>query len=127
VETTGLTASSNTTCKLGVFIFYCRVKWINGSHMWEVHYLLLNRRRRQGHIGLRAEHSSEGVRSGRDGGGGGRDCWCRNILTKRALVDWTTVVIALISFGALLGFRKLPEPVLIGGAGIAGIVLHHSS
>ena len=46
------------------------------------------------------------------------------ILSKRALVDMTTVAIAVISLVALLGFKKIPEPILIWGAGIAGIVLH---
>jgi chromate transporter len=49
------------------------------------------------------------------------------ILSRRALLDLTTVFIALISFGLLLGFKKIPEPVLILGAGVAGVVLHHGS
>ena len=47
------------------------------------------------------------------------------ILSKRALVDTTTILIALISLGTLLAFKKVPEPVLIAGAGIVGIVLYH--
>jgi hypothetical protein len=42
-------------------------------------------------------------------------------------VDVPTVLIALISFGLLLGFKKIPEPILIVVAGGAGIVLHHGS
>jgi chromate transporter len=49
------------------------------------------------------------------------------ILSKRALLDLTTVSIALISLGVLLLFKKIPEPFLILGAGAAGVVLHHSS
>jgi chromate transporter len=49
------------------------------------------------------------------------------ILSKRALVDVKTVVIAMISLVILLGFKKVPEPILIVGAGIAGVVLHHGS
>jgi chromate transporter len=49
------------------------------------------------------------------------------ILSKRALVDVKTVVIAMISLVILLGFKKVPEPILIVGAGIAGFVLHHGS
>jgi len=45
------------------------------------------------------------------------------ILSKRALVDVPTVLIAVISLGVLLGFKKIPEPVLIAGAGIAGILI----
>lgn len=49
------------------------------------------------------------------------------ILSKRALVDVPTVLIALISFGVLLGFKKIPEPILIVVAGVAGVALHHGS
>jgi chromate transporter len=49
------------------------------------------------------------------------------ILTKRAVVDVPTIVIALIAFAVLLGFKKLPEPIVILAAGVAGIVLHHGS
>jgi chromate transporter len=47
------------------------------------------------------------------------------ILSRRALVDAPTVLIAVITFAALLGFKKIPEPVLIAAAGFAGMVLHH--
>ncbi len=49
------------------------------------------------------------------------------ILSRRALVDVPTVLMALISFAVLLGFKKVPEPLLILAAGIAGVVLHHRS
>jgi len=49
------------------------------------------------------------------------------ILSKRALVDLPTVLIALIALGVLLGFRRIPEPILILGAGVAGVVLRHGS
>lgn len=45
------------------------------------------------------------------------------ILSKRALVDVT----AAVSLTALLGFKRIPEPILIVGAGIIGIVLHRGS
>jgi chromate transporter len=48
------------------------------------------------------------------------------ILSERAVVDKTTVVIAVGSFGILLLFKQIPEPILIVGAGAAGIVIHHS-
>jgi chromate transporter len=48
------------------------------------------------------------------------------ILSERAVVDKATVVIAVVSFGLLLLFKKIPEPILIAGAGAAGIVIHHS-
>lgn len=43
------------------------------------------------------------------------------ILSERALVDVTTVLIATVSLTALLGFKKIPGPILIVGAGIVGI------
>jgi chromate transporter len=49
------------------------------------------------------------------------------ILSKRALLDRTTVLIALISLCVLLRFKKIPEPVLILGAGAVGVLLHHKS
>jgi len=49
------------------------------------------------------------------------------ILSRRALVDVPTVLMALISFGVLLGFKRVPEPLLILAAGVAGVVLHHGS
>jgi len=48
------------------------------------------------------------------------------ILSERAVTDKATVIIAVLSFGFLLLFKKIPEPILIAGAGVAGIVLHHS-
>ncbi len=45
------------------------------------------------------------------------------ILSKRALVDVPTVLIAVASLAVLLKFKKLPEPVLITAAGIAGLLL----
>ena len=49
------------------------------------------------------------------------------ILSRRALVDVPTVLMALISFAVLLGFKKMPEPLLILAAGMAGVVLHRGS
>ena len=45
------------------------------------------------------------------------------ILSKRALVDVPTVLIAAVSFVILVTFKKVSEPVLIVLAGAAGIVL----
>jgi len=46
------------------------------------------------------------------------------ILSRRALMDLPTVLIALITLGVVFGFKKIPEPLLIVAAGVAGIVLH---
>jgi chromate transporter len=47
------------------------------------------------------------------------------ILCRRALVDGPTVLIAMLTFVALVGSRKIPEPLLIGAAGIVGILLRY--
>src|SRR5215475_4380330 len=49
------------------------------------------------------------------------------ILSRRALVDLPTVLIALITLAALLWLKKMPEPILIIAAGVAGIVLHRGT
>ena len=45
------------------------------------------------------------------------------VLGRRALVDLTTVAIALLTLGCLLRFKKVPEPVLIAVAGVVGLLL----
>jgi chromate transporter len=45
------------------------------------------------------------------------------VLGKRALVDLTTVVIALVAWGMLTKFKKVQEPLLIAAAAAAGLVL----
>jgi len=49
------------------------------------------------------------------------------ILGRRALVDWKTGGIAVVSFVVLVAIKKLPEPAVILGAGAAGIILQHGS
>ena len=44
------------------------------------------------------------------------------ILGRRSLIDLPTVSIAVLTFG-LLGFKKIPEPLLILVAGVAGLLL----
>jgi chromate transporter len=48
------------------------------------------------------------------------------ILSKRAVIDLPTVVIALASLLLLLRFKKIPEPLIILGAGIVGLTVKHS-
>ena len=48
------------------------------------------------------------------------------ILARRSLIDWLTVGIALAVLATQLKLRKLPEAVLIVGAGIIGLVVHYS-
>ena len=49
------------------------------------------------------------------------------ILTRRALVDIPTILAAVITFTILVGFEKIPEPILILAAGVAGVVLHRGT
>jgi len=45
------------------------------------------------------------------------------ILGRRSLLDLPTILIALATLALLLAPRKIPEPVLIVGAGVIGLVL----
>jgi chromate transporter len=47
------------------------------------------------------------------------------ILTRRAVMDLPTIVIALTVLILLLRFKQVPEPVIILGAGIAGFAVKH--
>jgi chromate transporter len=47
------------------------------------------------------------------------------ILTKRAVMDWPTALIAVVSVFLLIRFKKLPEPVLILGAGMVGLTVKY--
>ena len=49
------------------------------------------------------------------------------ILSRRALVDVPTVLIAIATFAALLISKKMPEPVLILVAGAVGVSLRHGA
>src|SRR5207248_2565445 len=44
------------------------------------------------------------------------------VLGKRALIDWVSVLLALLTLAALLKFKRLPEPILILVGGIAGMI-----
>lgn len=45
------------------------------------------------------------------------------VLGRRALVDVPTVLIALVTLGLFVKFKKLQEPLVIAAAGVAGIVI----
>jgi chromate transporter len=45
------------------------------------------------------------------------------VLGRRAIVDFTTLAIAAIALVVAWRFRRIPEPVLIGAAGAAGIAI----
>ena len=49
------------------------------------------------------------------------------ILGRRALVDWPTALIAVATLALLLGAKKIPEPLLILAAALAGVLLFHGS
>ncbi|MFL6110910.1 MAG: chromate efflux transporter [Catenulispora sp.] len=46
------------------------------------------------------------------------------VLTRQAVVDLASAVIALVALAALLRFKKLPEPYIVVVAGTLGILLH---
>jgi chromate transporter len=45
------------------------------------------------------------------------------VLGRRALIDIPTILIALVTVGVLLKFKKTQEPLLIAAAGVVGVVL----
>jgi chromate transporter len=45
------------------------------------------------------------------------------VLGRRAIIDVATVAIALATFGGLLRLKKIPEPIWIALAGLAGILV----
>jgi len=47
------------------------------------------------------------------------------ILARRSLIDIPTVIIAIVTLTVLMLTKKIPEPVMILAAGIAGLLLHH--
>ena len=48
------------------------------------------------------------------------------ILSKRAVMDLPTVLIAVVSLLLLLRFKKIPEPLIILGSGVLGMIVKHS-
>jgi chromate transporter len=46
------------------------------------------------------------------------------VLGERSIVDFATAVMALLTLGALLKLKKLPEPFLVAIAAVLGIVLY---
>jgi chromate transporter len=45
------------------------------------------------------------------------------VLSRRALTDWKTIVICVVTFALVMWTKKIPEPVLIVAAAIAGLLL----
>jgi chromate transporter len=45
------------------------------------------------------------------------------VLGRRAIVDWVTVLIAVLTLVLLIKARRIPEPVLIAATGVLGVVL----
>jgi chromate transporter len=46
------------------------------------------------------------------------------VLARRAIVDVPTILLALGTVALLLRFRKLPEPVIVAGAALAGLAVY---
>jgi chromate transporter len=45
------------------------------------------------------------------------------VLGRRALIDWKTIAIAVATWLAFTRVKKLPEPLVILAAGLAGLLL----
>jgi chromate transporter len=45
------------------------------------------------------------------------------VLGRRALVDWKTALICMVTFVLVMLTKRVPEPVLILAAAIAGLLL----
>lgn len=45
------------------------------------------------------------------------------VLGKRALIDAPTVLIAIVTLGLLVRFKKIQEPLVIAAAGVAGVII----
>lgn len=46
------------------------------------------------------------------------------VIGQRSITDWITAALALVTVAVLWRFRKLPEPVVVVVAALAGLVLH---
>ena len=60
-----------------------------------------------------------------DGGNGESNCGAAIILGKRAVVDLPTVLVAVVSLHLLLRFKKIPEPLIILGAGVVAMTVKY--
>jgi len=49
------------------------------------------------------------------------------VLGRRAIVDWQTAAIAVITLAGLLASKKIPEPLLIVVAGVLGLILQRGT
>lgn len=55
---------------------------------------------------------------------GGALCGAVVVLTRQAVTDAITAVIAVVTLALLLRFKKIPEAYVVAAAGILGILLH---
>ncbi len=46
------------------------------------------------------------------------------ILGRKSIHDWPTTLIAIVTVGLMVLPKKIPEPLIIAGAGVAGLVLY---
>ncbi len=46
------------------------------------------------------------------------------VIARRSIVDVPTLVLAVITIGLLLRFKKLPEPAIVAGAALIGLVVY---
>ena len=46
------------------------------------------------------------------------------VIGQRSITDWVTAVVAIVTVGLLWRFKKLPEPLIVAGAAVIGLVVH---
>ncbi len=46
------------------------------------------------------------------------------VLAKRSIVDLPTILLAIVTVGLLWKFKKLPEPVIVAGAAVIGLIAY---
>jgi len=46
------------------------------------------------------------------------------VLGRRALIDWKTIAIAVLTWLVFTRFKKVPEPLVIAAAGLVGMLVH---
>ena len=46
------------------------------------------------------------------------------VLAKRSIIDLPTILLAIVTVGLLWKFKKLPEPVIVAGAAVIGLIAY---
>ena len=48
------------------------------------------------------------------------------LVGKSAIGDWLTIAIAVTSLAAIVAWKKLPEPLVVLGGGVLGLLTYQS-